>query len=229
VYAAGFQDNAYTYTYGTGVSAQVDSIFNNIVLVKYDSNGTAQWARTVSTRSNISKFYAVTVDSFGNIYAAGTQYGTGIYTYGTGVSAQGICSNGNNVVLVKYNSSGTAQWAQTVSAGSVSEFNAVAADSSGSVYAAGYQMASHIYTYGTGVSITGNGGGTLVKYDSNGNALWARVGGSNFSAVAVDSSGNIYAAGNQSGNGMYTYGTGVSAQGTYSDGFNVVLVKYKEE
>jgi len=45
-------------------------------------------------------------------------------------------------------------------------------------------------------------------------------------ALAVDSSGNVYAAGFQYGDSYYTYGMGVSAQGSdYVE--NLVLVKYK--
>jgi hypothetical protein len=208
----------------------------------------AEWARSVSagSNSNTSRFYAVTVDSFGNVYAAGFQTSNYIYTYGTGVFAQGASSSNSyghvgNVVLVKYNSSGTAQWAKTVSTGSnFSNFNAVAVDSYGNVYAAGYQCGNGAYTYGTDVSARGTYSGNnnsgynvvLVKYDSSGTALWARTvsgggNGSQFKGVAVDSFGNVYAAGYQVSNGIYTYGTGVSAQGTYNDAYggNVVLVK----
>jgi hypothetical protein len=69
--------------------------------VKYDSSGTAQWAWSVSSGSDDSGFGSVAVDGSGNVYAAGGIYGTGTYTFGTGVSAQGTGS-GYNVVLVKY-------------------------------------------------------------------------------------------------------------------------------
>jgi hypothetical protein len=71
------------------------------VLVKYDSNGTALWARTVSSGNDSSAFRSVAVDSSGNVYAAGCQYYDYTYTYGTGVSAKGTAKY-ENVVLVKY-------------------------------------------------------------------------------------------------------------------------------
>jgi len=49
-------------------------------------------------------------------------------------------------------------------------------------------------------------------------------------AVAVDASGNLYAAGYQKGIGTYAYGSGVSVQGpaiAITTRENVVLVKYK--
>jgi len=240
VYAAGFQDGKFIYNYGADISISgVDGSYN-VVLVKYDSSGVAQWAKTIigiynsSSGSNHSVFKAVAVDSSGNVYAAGSQLGSTRYTYGTDVHAQGIGTSNLNIVLVKYNSSGVAQWAKTVSAGSNdSIFYAVTTDSSGNVYAAGYQDGNGIFTYGTGVSSQGtytDNNVILVKYNSSGTTQWARTistgnNKSRFNALAADSSGNVYAAGYQNGNGIFTYGTGVSSQGTYTDN-NVVLVKY---
>jgi hypothetical protein len=245
VYAAGYQNGIGTdaHTYGPGVSVFGASYSSNdVVLVKYDSSGTAQWARSTTAGSSYSRFDSVAVDGSGNVYAAGSQDGTGAYTYGPGVSVAGTYSGYNeNVVLVKYNSSGTALWARSVTAGSArSEFDSVAVDGSGNVYAAGHQAGTGAYTYGPGVSVSGtysgyNGNVVLVKYDSSGNAQWARsvtAGSSSFFySVAVDGSGNVYAAGAQNGPGAYTYGPGVSAAPTiYSAGSvstsNVVLVKY---
>jgi len=236
IYAAGYQKGTGTYTYGDGVSVAGISSDDNVVLVKYNSSGTAQWARSVSAGTGQSRFSAVAVDSAGNIYAAGSQYGTGTYTYGSGVSVAGT-SEHENVVLVKYNTSGTAQWVRSVSAGTgISVFDAVAVDSAGNIYAAGIQTDTGTYTYGPGVSVAGTTSGiygdnaVLVKYNSSGTAQWARsvsagTGISGFSAVAVDSASNIYAAGYQKDTGTHTYGSGVSVAGT-SSGNNVVLVKY---
>ncbi|HNZ27879.1 MAG TPA: hypothetical protein PKK13_11710 [Spirochaetota bacterium] len=235
VYAAGYQCGTESYTYGEGVSVAGTYSYNNVVLVKYNSSGTALWARSVTAGNNYSEFNSVAVDSSGNVYAAGYQRGAGSYTYGEGVSVAGSYSYGYNVVLVKYNSSGTALWARSVTAGNyISEFNSVAVDSSGNIYAAGYQRDTGSYNYGEGVRVAGTGcyeSVVLVKYDSSGNALWAKsvtagTSSSSFSSVAVDSSGNVYAAGYQYGTGSLTYGSGVSVAGTYADGYNVVLVKY---
>ncbi|HRP70342.1 MAG TPA: hypothetical protein PLY93_12480, partial [Turneriella sp.] len=233
IYAAGYQYGTGSYTYGSGVSVAGTYNGNNIVLVKYNSAGTAQWARSITSGSGESQFNAVAVDSSGNIYAAGYQKGSGSYTYGSGVSVAGSASGTYyNVVLLKYNSSGTAQWARSVTSSSyTSRFNAVAVDSSGNIYAAGAQPGTGS-SYGSGVFVKGSYGGTnivLVKYNSAGTAQWVRSAtdgsdSSEFNAIAVDSSGNIYAAGTQVGTGSNTYDTGVSVAG--SGGMNIVLVKY---
>jgi len=234
VYAAGYQKGTGSFTYGEGVSVAGTNSSWNVVLVKYNSSGNALWAKSITAGTSLSEFNSVAVDSSGNVYAAGRQNRTGSFTYGPGVSVAGSYADGDNVVLVKYNSSGTALWAKSVTAGNdYSEFNSVAVDSSGNVYAAGYQEGMGSYTYGEGVSVAGTGLGNvvLVKYNSTGTALWAKsvTAGNNysrFSSVAVDSSGNVYAAGYQKGTGSFTYGEGVSVAGSSFSAYNVVLVKY---
>jgi hypothetical protein len=71
---------------------------------------------------------------------------------------------------VKYNTSGTTQWAKTVAEGTnVSAFNSVAVNGSGSnVYALGDQVGTGTFGYGGGVVLTGIGSSNalLVKYSN---------------------------------------------------------------
>ena len=229
VYIAGYQVGNGTYAYGSQSVAGASGSYN-AVMVKYDAAGAALWARSVSAGSGNSFFAWAASDSSGNVYASGCQAGTGTYTYGS-QSIAGT-SGGNNAVLVKYDSSGTALWARTISAGSSnSDFYNVAADSSGNVYAAGYQTGTGTYSYGSqnAAGTAAGANAVLVKYNSSGTEVWARTvvagtGDSYFYAVAADSSGNVYVAGSQTGNGTYTYGS-QSAAGTSSTA-NVLLVKY---
>jgi hypothetical protein len=237
VYAAGD-----IYGLSTGVTATYDfgnSVISSVtntgsVLVKYNSSGLAQWAQTVAG-SNQSAFSSVSVASDGSVYAAGYIYGTGTYNFGNGVTATGTYI-GSNVVLVQYNSStGVAQWARTLTAGSnVSSFSSVAEASDGSVYAAGYIYGTGTYNFGNGVTAAGPTNGpnlVLVKYSNTGLAQWARtVAGSDqssFNGVSVASDGlSVYAAGYIAGTGTYDFGNSVISAGTYTNGGSVVLVKY---
>ena len=93
-------------------------------VIKYNSSGTLQWQRTFIQSSGIGK--AITVDSSGNVYAAGTAYdNTLTRAYGT---------------LIKYNSSGTLQWQRILSdaaASSSPSINGIATDSAGTIYVTG--------------------------------------------------------------------------------------------
>ncbi|HEY9055487.1 MAG TPA: hypothetical protein VIO60_11785 [Rectinemataceae bacterium] len=236
IYATGWQQGIGTFAYGNGVTAQGGYSGYNAILVKYDSSGNAQWAQ-VAGGSAQSVFNSVAVDGSGNIFTAGHQYGNTAFTYGTGVSATGTSYNTPNAVIVKYNSSGAAQWARSVSAGSAnSQFNSIAIDDSENAVVAGFQTGAGTYTYGTGVSAKGTASLSLtnivvVKYDSSGNPLWARTTTSGqsptvFKGVKTDSLGNVYAAGVQTGSAMMSYGDGVSARSNYGSADNVLLVKY---
>ncbi|MCL2481570.1 MAG: hypothetical protein FWF38_07650, partial [Spirochaetaceae bacterium] len=163
VYIAGMQIGTVTYAYGDGVTAAGTGTYFNPVLVKYNSSGTALWARTITAGSNAyAMFSAVAVDSVGDVYTAGSQNGSETYAYGDGVSATGT-STSFNPVLVKYNSSGTALWVRTVTAGFSAGFGAVAVDGNGNVYAAGSQNGTVTYAYGDGVTATGAGIFVTVK------------------------------------------------------------------
>jgi hypothetical protein len=235
IYVVGRHIGSATVTYGTGVTAAGSHSGNNSVVIKYDSGGVAQWARSVTGGGNQSIFQGVAVDATGNIYAVGYQFGTGTFTYGTGVSAAGG-HTALNAVIVKYDASGTALWAKSVTTGgNESEFKGVATDTSGNVYAVGLQKGTGTYTYDTGVTATGSytptANATLIKYDTAGTAIFARtsVSGSlpsEFRAIAVDSSGNAYCAGVVTGTATLTFGTGVSIAGATASNYSPALVKY---
>jgi outer membrane protein assembly factor BamB len=233
VYAAGFINGTGTYNFGNSITSAGTSTVYNIVLVKYDSSGAAQWARTVTTGSTYSDFNSVSVASDGSVYAVGYIYGTGTYGFGNSITSAGT-STGYNIVLVKYNSSGAAQWAQTVTAGSSSSwFNGVSVASDGSVYAAGSIYGTVTYNFGNNVKAAGtfsNYNIVLVKYNSSGVAQWAQTvttgsSSSYFNSVSVAADGSVYAAGYIYGTGYYGFGNSVNTAGTYGYN-NIVLVKY---
>ena len=231
-YVTGNQSGTTAAIYGSGVSAAGSYIGNNTVLVKYDASGNALWARVPSATATV-RFLSVSADSSGNAYAAGNQSGTGAVAYGGSVSVKGTNSSAN-AVLVKYDSSGNARWAELASGSNNSVFSSVKADSAGNAFAAGYQYGTGTYTYDTDVSVSGVYSGSnsvLVKYDSAGNALWAQTPSSSsietqFQDVVLCGNGYSYAIGYQSGNSEVVYGTGISATGSYSGGNNAVLLTY---
>jgi len=233
VYAAGYIKGTSLFTIGNGVTVQGASGNFNPVIVKYSSSGTVLWARSVATGAAESVFSGVAVDREGNAYAAGF-ITTGVtYQYGTGVTARGNDSATRCVVLVKYNSAGTALWARTTSSGMSGRLYSVAVDDSGNVYAGGSIAGNDYYNFGNNLILSLDYSGTyglLVKYDTNGLAQWVRAttpnpSSSEFQAVRTDPAGNVYAAGYTAGSGTFGFGDGVTVAGT-STANNVVLVKY---
>jgi uncharacterized delta-60 repeat protein len=151
------------------------------------------WGGTGSDRAT-----AIALDSSGNIYTAGSTASTGLTA---GLDDQ---------TLVKYNSSGVEQWSKTWGGTGSDRATAIALDSSGNIYTAGF-------TASTGLT-AGLEDQTLVKYDSSGVEQWSKTWGGDSTdiatAIALDSSGNIYTAGQ-------TFSTGFS-----SGSWDQTLVKY---
>jgi hypothetical protein len=201
-----------------------------------------RWARSVVSAESASTFGSVVADDSGNIYVAGNLIGPASFDFGNAVKPKAV-SNGYDGMLIKYDRSGTAQWAQIAEAGSNrTDFNAIAVDASGDIYVAGDIYGSPgTVDFGNGVMVTTSVDGMsaiLVKYDSSGRAQLAKAVGdgpdqSSFKALAIDSKGNVYVAAGVDGTGTYDFGHGVTATGaaTAVDGFTnmpatAVLLKY---
>ncbi len=205
-----------------------------------DTTTPATWAGSTSAGS-WSYFKSVAVDSAGNSYAVGNIDGNGTYTFGTGVSVNGSLAeigsdnNPGNPVIVKYSPTGAALWARSVT-GSTHEcgFNAVAVDTGGNIYVAGYAMSGAGCDFGNGIALGSSMGtgwnGILVKYNAAGVAQWvshANSGGASlYSCLALASNGNIITGGWVYGNLATDFGGSVSVQGPASAATHVLFVIY---
>ena len=193
------------WTYG-GLDGNTSSGYDDIFLVKYDSSGTKQWTKQLGT-SGQDEGHGVTTDSSGNIYVTGQTSG----------GLDGNTSSGSDdIVLVKYNSSGTKQWTKQLGTSSIDSGGGVSTDSSGNIYVTG--------TTHRGLDENTNSGSFdifLVKYNSSGTKQWTRQLGTSSGeggiGVITDSSGNIYVTG-------LTYG-GLDGN-TNLGSSDIFLVKY---
>jgi hypothetical protein len=179
--------------YYYGVAANTNGVYligsstGNLssIIAANGTTGASIFNRTLSGTGGNDFYNAVTVDSSGNIIAAGRN------------------DNGFGASIVKYNSSGVLQWQRKLTLGGQTVYaKSVSTDSSGNVYVCG--------VYGqSGYNIS-----FIVKYDSSGTLQWqnriydtATNNGTNIEAVAVSSSGNIYLAGMSYGSSTYPCAT----------------------
>ena len=193
-------------TFGSTVINNAGSGSNSF-LAKYDSNGNVIWAKSSITNNILDGAYSKSVssDAAGNTYIVGNFHGTVIF----GSTTLTISTNSRNIFIVKYDANGNLVWAKAPVI-SNSEQNpdynnnaySVAVDFSGNIYVAG-DFNSPTFTFDT-ITLTPVGGGPqhdmfIVKYDADGNVIWAKsAGGSNYdngSSVAVDALGNVYLSG----------------------------------
>jgi uncharacterized delta-60 repeat protein len=203
--------NIYVTGYSEGTGTQDD-----YATVKYSPAGTQLWAKRYNN-GGYDQAAAIVRDNANNIYV-------------TGFSA--AASGENDFLTIKYNSSGTQQWAKRFDgAGDYpgdDYAKAIRVDGSGNVYVTGYG------------SNSANDDWLTVKYNSAGTLQWNQrfqTGGGTEQAysLALDGSGNVYVAGitdvyngfydiqlikyvNPSGNNVAMSSNPVSAcSGTYYD------------
>jgi len=139
------------------------------LLAKYNSSGTIQWQRVLGGASNDGG-QSVAVDSSGNIYALGNTSSAG--------------AGSIDILLAKYNSSGTIQWQRVLGDTSFDFGASVAVDSSGNIYAFATAYIAGVESF------------LLAKYNSSGTIQWQRsIVGAAPKSIRIDSSNNVYLLG----------------------------------
>jgi hypothetical protein len=173
--------------YVTGWSGGEGTFFD-YATVKYDASGIQQWVARYNGPGNTKdRAWGLGVDDFGNVYV-------------TGDSGEGS-ENLSDYVTVKYDSSGSEQWAERYTS-AYDYATDLALDPAGNVYVTGYSLGSGTsYDYAT------------VSYSPLGQERWqARYDGGVADDYAydltTDASGNVYVTGETVGSGTGSeYGT----------------------
>ncbi len=160
--------------YVTGYTASQGAGSNDALITKYNTSGTIQWQRSLGGAGGEAG-NGIAVDSSGNVYVTGSTA-----SQGAGV---------DDVIITKYNTSGTIQWQRSLGGATGDYGYGIAVDSSGNVYIAG-----HTASQGAG------GNDVLIaKYDTSGAIQWQRSLGKGTGdtgyGIAVDASGNVYVTG----------------------------------
>jgi Beta-propeller repeat len=172
------------YTYGAfagNTSAGVTDVF----IAKYNSSGTELWVKQFGT-GTFEYGNGIAVDSSDNVYVIGETFGT----------LAGNTSAGDyDVLIAKYNSSGTELWVKQFGTGTADSGNGIAIDSKGNSYVTGYTNGAF-----AGNTSAGDYDVLIAKYDSSGTEVWVKQFGTGTAdsgkGIALDSSGNAYVTGN---------------------------------
>ncbi len=166
----------------------------DIFIAKYDASGNVLWAKSAGgTLSDVA--YSITSDSSGNLYITG-KFQSSTINFG---STTLINSGTDDIFVAKYDPNGNVLWAKKAGNTGSEIANAISADSSGNVYITGY-FGSPTVTFGS-TTLTSVGGTDcfVVKYDSNGNVLWAKSAGGTSgdigNTIFADNGGNIFVTG----------------------------------
>ncbi|HEX5001164.1 MAG TPA: T9SS type A sorting domain-containing protein [Bacteroidia bacterium] len=161
-----------------------------------------QWAHEVADYSSNADIEgcAVATDVNDNVYAAGAFYGDTIV-----IGGSTLISAGGSLYVVKYDAAGTVLWAKTDGGYDVSTPHAIAVDASSDLFVAtSFLGDSAVF----GSTVLYNAGSPnqdicMVKYDTNGNILWAISAGTTadewVESASVDPHGNFLVTGSFKG------------------------------
>ncbi len=184
-------------------------------LVKYNSNGAVMWAKQVNDNlalnyTTLSAGYGVSTDPRGNVYVVGDVTSTGGAGGGNLIATLGtdtLSSYVNYYFIAKYDSAGNVIWAKQPAKFQNGEAITISTDKFGNSYIGGGFLDTSVIGKDTLVDPQTVYGtySFVAKYDSNGNALWARQGISTYDndaiiqGIATDYHNGIYITGYFSG------------------------------
>lgn len=219
----GFINDSITFG-STTVTNNVGNGSTDMFIVKYDSLGNVQWAKSTGVPSSDNN-RCISVDGSGNLFVTGNLDNNSI-TFGSTTLTNNGSNGTTDMFVVKYDSMGNVLWAKSAGGTDFDFSSSVAVDGSGNCYMTG-SFSSNSITFGS-TNLTANAGWDIfvVKYDPSGNVLWAKsAGGTSYvyaNSIAVDSSGNSYITGEFS----LTNFTLGSTTMTYNGDSDIFVVKF---
>lgn len=204
-----------------GIDTMINTGNGDMFIVKYDSIGNLLWAKSAGGTSNDGALGCST-DAGGNIFVTGVFKDTNI-TFGTTT----LANAGNyDLFIVKYDSFGNELWAKSAGDSLNDLAYSCSTDANNNVIVTGDFNSANLSFGSTTLVNPGGSDIYVVKYDSNGNVLWAKSGaGNSFDGAAscsTDASGNIFVTGYFESSSL-TFGTTTL---TNSGSEDIFIVKY---
>jgi hypothetical protein len=170
---------------------------NTVFLAKYDSNSNLIWAKSAGGL-NDDFASSVVVDNSGNAYIAGN-FKSATISFGTTTLTNSTTGN-SDIFYAKYDPNGNEVYAKRAGGSANDYASCIALDTSGNIFITGYFFSPSISFGLTILTNYSTDNLFIAKFDTNGNAIWAKkaIGGSGSNAansLAVDISGNAMITG----------------------------------
>ena len=167
---------------------------SNIFVVKYNPNGNVIWAKSAGGTSWVLS-WGISTDASGNIIITGNYYSPTLSFDSLTLSNIGE----NDIFVVKYDSNGNVLWAKSAGGTLGEEGYSVSTDANGNIVVTGSFSSPTLSFDSLTLSNIGENDIFVVKYDSNGNVLWAKSAGGTLGdegySVSTDANGNIIMTG----------------------------------
>jgi hypothetical protein len=196
-----------TVTIGTNILTSLGGI--DVFTAKYDLDGNVLWAKSAGGIGN-DQGIGIATDGIGNAYITGWFNGPSIQFGSYTLTNMGYSqTNGyTDIFFAKYDANGNLLWAANAGGNNNDHCWAISTDESGNTYVTGGSTSPSITFFsatsaGTIITLTNPAGGYAgyftVKYNPNGNLIWAKN-----------------ANGNANGDGVTTYGSNIYATGSFN-------------
>jgi hypothetical protein len=187
-------------TFGSTTLSNQEAPLRDFFIAKIDSSGNSLWAKSAGdslTTSAVGE--GISLDSSGNIYVDGDFQGTSI-TFGS-TTLTNADFNTSDIFIVKYDASGNILWAKRAGGADYDFGHDISSDVAGNFYLAGEFWSASI-AFGS-TTLTNANWGTpdifTAKYDSSGNAIWAKRAGDTYddlaNGISIDTNGNCFITG----------------------------------
>lgn len=189
VFTIGFANRGITFENTTFSNATNYGMF----VSKHNSNGVLEWVKLFSATGEVSG-RGISSDANGNALITGIFKGT----LALGTTSLTATSASGDVFVAKLDANGNTIWAKTFGQTGENYARGIDSDSEGNIYISGVYDTQ--ITLGS-ISLASNGQKDifLAKFDTSGNAIWAKTIGSSGNdegcELEVDTNGNIFFTG----------------------------------
>ena len=224
--------SSFSISFGTTTLTNTGS-WDDMFIVKYDTNGNVLWAK--SAGGNYSDYgNSCSTDLSGNIIVTGS-FNSSTITFGTTTLALASTGGGaSDMFVVKYDTNGNVLWAKSAGGNSSDYGNSCSTDANGNIIVTGNFQSSSISfesTILTNTNVSGNSSDMfIVKYDANGNVLWAKSAGGTTDDIirscSNDAMGNILTTGRFSSASIVFDTTTLTNASNLGNTSDIFIVKY---
>ncbi len=212
IFVAGlFETDSINFDSITVFKKQVSFGDKNLFYVKYDKNGNVLWANSFCSKLyELKDVTDITSDNEGNIFISGSYYKDDTLYIGqdTLYSKEELISStysNDHFFVAKIDSNGNALWGINSSGNNGQRIHDVYCDKYNNLFIAGMFTGNYMDISDNTIYRKSNYGDMFfAKYDSEGNYLWCKNGGtgntSNCYSITTDSEDNILVAGHTASN-----------------------------
>jgi hypothetical protein len=184
--------------------------------------------------------YSIESDSNGNVFVTGFTASTNFPLLNAGTFFQGAFGGAgggfaSDAFILKFTNSGNLLWATYYGGSSDDVGFSICADLAGNVFVTGFANSTNFPVQNAGTFFQGIfGGGNndvfMLKFDNNGNRLWATYYGGTDDEVSqyicIDLFGNIFATGFINSANFPLQNAGTFFQGTFGGGVDAFILKF---